>query len=57
VSFESPREAEIAQYLEAVGTTVWARDARVRLSPHAYNTECDVDTALNQLADFPGSLI
>ncbi len=57
VSFESPREAEIAQYLEAVGTTVWARDARVRLSPHAYNTESDVDTALNQLADFPGSLI
>lgn len=57
VSFETPLGTEIARYLDAVGTTVWARDGRVRLAPHAYNTESDVDAALDQLADFPGSLL
>jgi len=50
VAFETPRFAEIATALADSGTTVWARDGRVRLSPHAYTTEDDVETALKQLA-------
>ncbi|TFB56733.1 aminotransferase class V-fold PLP-dependent enzyme [Cryobacterium tagatosivorans] len=56
VSFESARETEIASYLDSLDTTVWARDGRVRLAPHAYNTQADIDTALEQLAAFPGGL-
>lgn len=50
VAFESARFAEIATALADAGTTVWARDGRVRLSPHAYTTDEDIDTALQQLA-------
>jgi cysteine desulfurase/selenocysteine lyase len=49
VAFETPKHAEIARTLSDAGTTVWARDGRVRLSPHAYTTEDDVATALRQL--------
>lgn len=50
VAFESARYAAIAAALADAETTVWARDGRVRLSPHAYTTEEDVDSALAHLA-------
>jgi selenocysteine lyase/cysteine desulfurase len=50
VSFETARGAEIATELAREGTTVWARDGRVRLSPHAYTTVDDVESVLGQLA-------
>lgn len=50
VSFVTPRYAQVAAELGAQGTTVWARDGRVRLSPHVYTTTEDVESALQQLA-------
>jgi selenocysteine lyase/cysteine desulfurase len=50
VAFEFAQHDVIARELEAIGTTVWAGDGRVRLSPHLYNTRADIDTALEQLA-------
>lgn len=52
VAFETPHFAEIARYLDGLGTTVWARDGRVRVSPHSYNTESDIDAFLDQLSTF-----
>jgi cysteine desulfurase/selenocysteine lyase len=55
VAFETPHFDEIARYLDGLGTTVWARDGRVRVAPHSYNTEADIDTFLQQFSDFvPG---
>lgn len=55
VAFETEHYGQIARCLQRHGTIVWARDGRVRLSPHSYNTDADVDTALDQLAAFtPG---
>ncbi len=50
VAFSTPRYADIAAALLAEGTTVWARDGRVRLSPHAYTTAADIESVLVQLA-------
>ena len=52
VAFETERFAEIEQRLEQHGTTVWAREGRVRISPHIYNTTQDIDTVLEQLGEF-----
>lgn len=50
VSFDTSRYTEIATALASEGTTVWARDGRVRLSLHAYTTSDDIDLVLAQLA-------
>jgi selenocysteine lyase/cysteine desulfurase len=52
VAFETPHYAEVERYLGTLGTTVWARDGRVRVAPHSYNTEADIDTFLEQLSLF-----
>lgn len=49
IAFETPDFERIARELEDRGTTVWARDGRVRLSAHAYTTDGDIDGALAQL--------
>lgn len=49
VAFETPEFERIARGLEARGTTVWARDGRVRFAAHAYTTDGDIDDALAQL--------
>jgi len=51
VAFPTEQFAEIDQRLAKQGTTVWARDGRVRLSPHLYNTEEDIDTVVGQLRE------
>jgi selenocysteine lyase/cysteine desulfurase len=51
VAFTSDRFEEIHQRLSQQGTTVWARDGRVRLSPHLYNTLEDIDTVVAQLRE------
>lgn len=51
VAFGTPRFADIASELERHGTTVWARDGRVRLAAHAYTRDSDVDAALAQLEE------
>jgi len=52
VSFESSHAEEIALTLARRGVHVWGRDGRVRMSPHLYNTESDIDALLGALADF-----
>lgn len=49
VSFVTPDHARIARELEQRGTTVWARDGRVRLAVHAYTSDAEIDQALQQL--------
>ena len=49
VAFRSSRFAEIASMLELGGTIVWARDGRVRLAPHVYTSDDDVDEVVDQL--------
>jgi selenocysteine lyase/cysteine desulfurase len=51
IVFASDRCLEVEQALREVGVLVWAGDARVRLSVHAYNDEADVTRALAALAD------
>lgn len=51
VAFTSPEHARIGAKLAQQGTTVWARDGRVRLAAHAYTTDSDLDTVLTQLRD------
>jgi selenocysteine lyase/cysteine desulfurase len=51
VAFETPHYDGIGNGLAARGTTVWARDGRVRLAPHIYNTTADIDTVLQQLSE------
>jgi len=50
IAFTTSRYADVAAELAAEGTTVWARDGRVRMSPHAYTTIEDIDSVLGQLA-------
>ncbi|MCU1550440.1 MAG: aminotransferase, class [Glaciihabitans sp.] len=52
VAFETERFAEIEGRLARHGTTVWAREGRVRIAPHIYNTPQDIDTVLDQLGEF-----
>lgn len=49
VAFQTPDFERIARELDARGTTVWARDGRVRLAAHAYTSDSDIDDALTQL--------
>jgi cysteine desulfurase/selenocysteine lyase len=51
VAFETERFAEIDRHLARLGTTVWAREGRVRISPHVYNTTEDIDTLLQQVGE------
>lgn len=52
VAFETEHFDAIDTHLKKQGTTVWARDGRVRVSPHVYNTEDDIDVLLEQLSAF-----
>ena len=38
VSFETPHYQQIGDALQAAGVHVWAKEGRVRISPHFYNT-------------------
>ena len=49
VSFETPRAEEITSALSKRGIHVWGRDGRVRISPHLYNTDADIDALLAHL--------
>lgn len=49
IAFESPDHVRIAGELARQGTTVWARDGRVRLAAHAYTSDADIDAVLAQL--------
>lgn len=42
VSFESPHYQQIGDALHAAGVHVWAKEGRVRISPHFYNADTDV---------------
>lgn len=42
VSFETPRYGEIGEALRDAGVQVWAKEGRVRISPHFYNADADV---------------
>lgn len=42
VSFETPHFQMIGDALQAAGVHVWAKEGRVRISPHFYNTDADV---------------
>lgn len=50
VAFECVDFAEVGSRLAELGTTVWARDGRVRVAPHVYNTDAEVDLFLEQLS-------
>jgi selenocysteine lyase/cysteine desulfurase len=49
ISFETPRAEEITSALSKRGIQVWGRDGRVRVSPHLYNTDADIDALLAHL--------
>lgn len=49
LAFETPDFARIAEGLEADGIDIWAKDGRVRISFHGYNTVADIDACLNAL--------
>jgi cysteine desulfurase/selenocysteine lyase len=49
VSFETSDFERICKQLRELGTVVWARDGRVRMSPHFYNSESDISVFLSQL--------
>lgn len=49
VSFATSRDAEITRELGERGITVWGRDGRVRIAPHLYNTEEDIESFLTRL--------
>lgn len=49
VSFETPHFQMIGDALQADGVHVWAKEGRVRISPHFYNTDEDVETCLAAL--------
>jgi cysteine desulfurase/selenocysteine lyase len=50
IAFETGDAEAIAADLGQRGILVWGRDGRVRLSPHVYTSEEDVDAALASLA-------
>ena len=49
--FERPDPEVIAAELGRHRIVVWGRDGRVRLSPHLYTADADVDRALDAIAD------
>lgn len=52
VAFESDKFEQIGRSLIDLGITVWAKDGRVRMSPHFYNSEDDIGkltTALDRV--------
>jgi cysteine desulfurase/selenocysteine lyase len=49
VAFESREFESIGRELMDLGIVVWAKDGRVRLSPHFYNDESDIVAALDAL--------
>lgn len=51
VSFSAADAEDVARQFGERDTEVWARDGRVRVSVHAYNTAEDIDAFLEQLAD------
>lgn len=52
VAFETEQFEAIHRHLTQQGTTVWARVGRVRVSPHLYNNEDDIDVFLEQVSKF-----
>lgn len=55
IAFETPGPELIAAELARRGIVVWGRDGRVRLSPHFYTSDADVDRALEAIADLSRS--
>ena len=51
VSFETPHFQKIGDALQADGIHVWAKEGRVRISPHFYNTAGDVESCLAALQE------
>ena len=51
VSFETPHYQQIGAALQAAGVHVWAKEVRVRISPHFYNTDADVAACRAALAE------
>ena len=51
VSFETPHFQTIGDSLQADGVHVWAKEGRVRISPHFYNTDEDVESCLTALKE------
>lgn len=51
VSFETPHFQKIGDALQAGGIHVWAKEGRVRISPHFYNTAGDVESCLAALKE------
>jgi selenocysteine lyase/cysteine desulfurase len=42
VAFETPDFERIGNSLIKAGIIIWAKDGRVRTSPHFYNSEADI---------------
>ncbi len=51
VSFESPNAAHLLAGLAESGIVAWGRDGRLRMAPHIYNTEADIDVLLDGLSN------
>jgi cysteine desulfurase / selenocysteine lyase len=55
VSFETAEPERIAAELARRGVHVWGRDGRLRISPHLYNDEHDIEAVLAHLVELRGS--
>ena len=51
VSFETAQPERIAAELAQRGVHVWGRDGRLRISPHLYNDEHDIEAVLAHLVE------
>ena len=51
VSFETAQPERIAAELVQRGVHVWGRDGRLRISPHLYNDEHDIEAVLAHLVE------
>jgi selenocysteine lyase/cysteine desulfurase len=49
-AFETQAHDELERALREERTIVWARDGRIRISPHAYNTSDEIDRFLEHMA-------